>query len=139
MPIQRKQECVVRISGWMSAHVQVISILMKRERPVIYSRGNTGRNARAGCFSLHLDFLFELNGVCTQCLRGGGGQGWREMARSRKDILYLPIQSVAFSNFEMKEKNAGRFAAKCITLNRKVGIKKNKNPKQNKKKPGSAW
>lgn len=46
------------------------------------------------------------------------------MVRSRKDILHLPIQSVAFSNFEMKEKNAGRFAAECITLNSKVQKKK---------------
>lgn len=93
-------------------------------------------NARAGCFSLHLDFLFELNEVCRQACEEGG-QGWREMARSRKDILHLPIQSVAFSNFEMKEKKAGRFAAECIRLNSKV--QKEKNPKQKKKKPGSAW
>lgn len=128
----------------MSGHVQVISILMRKERPVIYSRGNTGRNARAGCFSLHLDFLFELNEVCTRrpCEEEvgwggarGRGQGWREMARSRKDVLHLPIQSVAFSNFEMKERGAGRFAAGCIALNSKVRKKK----KKTRKKPGSAW
>lgn len=47
-------------------HVQVISILMKRERPVIYFRGNTGKTLQPGTFpfSLHLDFLFELNEVC---------------------------------------------------------------------------
>lgn len=62
----QKQECVVRIPGWMLGHVQVISILMKRERPVIYFRGNTGKMLKLGAFpfSLHLDFLFELNEVC---------------------------------------------------------------------------
>lgn len=59
----------------MSALVQVISILMKRERPVIYFTGNTGETLELGAFPslLHLDFLFELNEVCMQAGRGGKG------------------------------------------------------------------
>lgn len=32
-----------------------------------------------------------------------------------KDILHFSIQSVVFSNFEKKEKNADRIAPECIT------------------------
>ena len=44
------------------------------------------------------------------------GQGCWEIACSRRDILHLPIQSVVFSNFEMKGKNAERIAAECIAV-----------------------
>lgn len=57
----------------MLGHVQVISILMKREHPVIYYKGNTGENAQARRFSLRLDFRFELNEVC---MSAGGRGGW---------------------------------------------------------------
>lgn len=116
---------------------------MKRERSVIYSRGNAGRNARAGCFSLYLHFLFELNEVCTQaCEERGGGQGWRAMARSRKDILHLPIQSVAFSNFEMKEKKKKKHWEICVRKYHAKQQSTKKTPKENTKSlggPGEAF
>lgn len=102
--------------GWMSGHVEVISILMKRGRRVIYSRGNTGRNARAGYFSLHLDFLFKLNEVCTQgCEEEGGSGGERWHAAEGPYFIFL-VKVLFSATLKGKEKNAGRFAAECIIL-----------------------
>lgn len=39
------------------------------------------RNARAGCFSLYLDFLFELNEVCTQACEEEEEEGGAGVAR----------------------------------------------------------
>lgn len=52
------------------------------------------RNARAGCFSLYLDFLFELNEVCKQACEeeeeGGGGRGGeRWYAAERTYFIFL--------------------------------------------------
>lgn len=77
-------------------------------------------NAQAGCFSLFPSLRFSIWikwGVHVG--RGRGVQGCWEIACWRKDILHLPIQSVVFSNFEMKEKNADRVAPKFITVDGK--------------------
>lgn len=71
--------------------------------PMIYSWESTGKMLELCVFpfSFHLDFPFEWNEVCMQA--GRGEQGWWDIARRRKDILHLHIQSVVFSNFEKEE------------------------------------
>lgn len=61
-------------------------------------------------FPLCLDFSIWIK----QCVDVGRQRRDGENARRGKDVLHLSIQSVVFSNFEMKEKNADRIAARSI-------------------------
>lgn len=93
---------------------------MRGECPVIYYRENGEKMLKRGAFS-----LFPLLGFSIWIKWGvhegrQWGQRWWEIGCRRKDILHLPIQSVVFSNFEMKEKNTDGIAPECITADCKV-------------------
>lgn len=121
MPIQRKNRRVLSESqdGCGSAYKWYLSWWEQNAQWFITEKTG-GKMLKPGAFS-----LFPLLGFSIWIKWGvyegrQWGQRWWEIGCGRKDILHLPIQSVVFSNFEMKEKNADGIAPEWITADCKV-------------------